>query len=139
MPSVQTRGGMCQGAVSRLMVVLACVARGEESLPRAMSCHGRFDGRCGNRTVHSGAQSGMTTEHLAGIHRPERSAHARSWWKFLLAGPIIIVAVIVGSGVGIDAWFVGFAAVIFAVLLIAVGLVLGLARLVSDRQSVVRA
>ncbi len=70
-----------------------------------------------------------------GVSRPAR---AHSWWKFLLAGPAIIVVVIIGSAAGIDAWFVGFAAVMFAVLLIAVGLVLGLIRLSSVRHSVVR-
>jgi hypothetical protein len=81
----------------------------------------------------------MFQEHLDGVHRSERSTLTRTWWEFLVAGLMLIVAVIIGSGVGIDEWFVGFAAVIFAVLLIAVGLVLGLARLVSGRQPVVDA
>ncbi len=57
------------------------------------------------------------------------------WWKLVVAGPLIIVAVIIGGSLGVDAWFVAFGAVIFAALLIALGLILGLARLWTRRTT----
>lgn len=74
----------------------------------------------------------MDEQHRIG--RSEWSVLARSWWKPLVVGVVLIVAVIVGSGVGIDAWFLGFFAVILACLLIAAGVVLGLAQLVARRS-----
>jgi hypothetical protein len=47
--------------------------------------------------------------------------------------------VIVGSAVGVDAWFLGFFAVILAVSLMVVGLAMGLAHLVSLHRSGARA
>lgn len=56
-------------------------------------------------------------------------AATAGWWKFLVAGPCIIVAVIVAAGLGVDAWFAGMACVFAAFVLTGIGLVLGLARL----------
>lgn len=55
------------------------------------------------------------------------------WWKLVVAGPLIIGAVIAGASLGVDAWFVGFAAVIFAVLLTVLGSILGCVRLLTRR------
>ena len=74
----------------------------------------------------------MNEQHRIG--RSEWSVLARSWWKPLVVGAVLVLAVIVGSSVGIDAWFLGFFAVILACLLIAVGVVLGLAHLVAHRS-----
>ncbi len=74
----------------------------------------------------------MTEQHRIG--RSEWSVVARSWWKPLVVGAVLVLAVIVGSGVGIDAWFLGFVTVILACLLVAVGVVLGLAHLVARRS-----
>ena len=82
------------------------------------------------------AQQSMTPEHRIG--RSEWSTLTRNWWKFLMAGPMLIVAVIIGSAVGLDAWFVGFFTVISAFLLVAVGLVLGLGHLAARRRSIAR-
>ena len=57
------------------------------------------------------------------------------WWKLVVVGPLIILAVIVAAGWGVEAWFVGFAAVIFGGLLLALGLVLGLVRLWVRRSA----
>ncbi len=57
------------------------------------------------------------------------------WWKLVVAGPLIILAVIVAAGLGVEAWFVGFVAVIFGGLLLALGLVLGLVRLWVRRSA----
>jgi hypothetical protein len=56
-----------------------------------------------------------------------------------MAGPIIVVAVIIGAGAGVDAWFLGFFAVMLAFLSTAVGLTLGLAHLVALHRSQSRA
>ncbi len=61
---------------------------------------------------------------------------ASSWWKPLVVGAVLIAAVIVGSGVGIDAWFLGFSAVILGCLLITAGVVLGLVHLAGRRSGV---
>ncbi len=74
----------------------------------------------------------MSEQHRLG--RSEWSVFARSWWKPLVVGAVLVLAVIVGSGVGIDAWFLGLFAVILACLLFASGVVLGLANLVARRS-----
>lgn len=79
----------------------------------------------------------MSEQHSIG--RSEWSVYTGAWWKLLVAGPIIVVAVIVGSGAGIDAWFLGFFAVMLAFLSTAVGLMLGLAHLVALHRSESRA
>lgn len=57
----------------------------------------------------------------------------------MAAGAVLVLLVIVGSGMGVDAWFLGFFAVILAFGLIAVGLAMGLAHLVSLRRAGARA
>jgi len=47
------------------------------------------------------------------------------WWKFLAAGPCLIALVIVAAGMGVEAWFLGIVTVLFAIVLIVTGLVLG--------------
>ena len=59
---------------------------------------------------------------------------SRQWWKFLIAGPVLIGVVIVAAGLGAQAWFLGFAVVITAIGLIAVGVVLGVAHAVGRRH-----
>ena len=56
------------------------------------------------------------------------------WWKFVIAGPCIVAVVILAAGLGVDAWFVGVVAVFLAFVLTGVGLLLGIARLVSRRS-----
>ena len=55
------------------------------------------------------------------------------WWKFVVAGPCIVVAVIIAAGLGVEAWFVGMVSVFVAFVLTGIGLALGLARLVNRR------
>ena len=52
-----------------------------------------------------------------------------SWWKFVIAGPVLFALVILGSGIGIDAWFLGILAVLSGVVSMATGVVLGVVRL----------
>lgn len=79
----------------------------------------------------------MGAQHRIG--RSEWSVYLRLWWKPVVAGAVLILLVIAGSGVGVDAWFLGFFAVILAVSLVAVGLAMGLAHLVSLHWSGARA
>lgn len=60
---------------------------------------------------------------------------ASGWWKLVVAGPVIVVAVILAAGFGVEAWFVGVAAIVFAGLLFSLGLVLGIVQLVTRRSS----
>jgi hypothetical protein len=56
------------------------------------------------------------------------------WWKFVVAGPIIIIGgVIVAAEPGVEAWFVGTLAVFLSLILTGIGLLLGLARLTARR------
>ncbi len=52
----------------------------------------------------------------------------KGWWKFLVAGPAIVVSVIVAAELGVEAWFVGVLAVFVAFVLTLTGVVLGVAR-----------
>jgi hypothetical protein len=56
-----------------------------------------------------------------------------AWWKFLAVGPCLIATVIVASGAGVNAWFLGVITVLVAFALFAIGLVLGLAHLWNRR------
>lgn len=47
----------------------------------------------------------------------------------MLASPCIIVAFIVASGLGVDAWLVGMFAVLVALVVTGTGVLLGIARL----------
>jgi hypothetical protein len=51
------------------------------------------------------------------------------WWKLVLTGPCILVAVIVASNFGVDAWMLGMLAVLFALVLTGTGVLLGIAHL----------
>ena len=73
------------------------------------------------------------------IGRSEWSVYLRSWWKPVVAGAVLFLLVIVGSTVGVDAWFLGVIAVILAFGLMTVGLGMGLAHLVSLHRSGARA
>jgi hypothetical protein len=53
------------------------------------------------------------------------------WWKFVVAGPLLIGAVILGAGLGVRAWFLGLAVVLAALASVAVGLALAVANLVA--------
>ena len=74
----------------------------------------------------------------AAAWRRTRPLHGRiataGWWKFVVAGPCIVVAVIVAAGVGVDAWFLGVLSVFAAFVLTGIGLLLGLARLANRRS-----
>jgi hypothetical protein len=59
---------------------------------------------------------------------------SRQWWKFLVAGPVLIGLVIVAAGLGVEAWFLGFAIVIAAIGLVTVGVTLGIAHAVGRRH-----
>jgi hypothetical protein len=52
-----------------------------------------------------------------------------TWWKFLVAGPCLAALVIIASGVGVEAWYLGMVVVLAAFVSTATGLVLGLAHL----------
>jgi hypothetical protein len=65
---------------------------------------------------------------------PRGTAATGSWWKFIVAGPCIIAAVIAAAGLGVDAWFVGVGCVFAGFVSIGIGVLLGLARL-SSRHS----
>lgn len=61
------------------------------------------------------------------------SVQTTHWWKFVVAGPVLIGGVIVAAELGVDAWFVGMFLVFLALILTGVGLLLGLARLAARR------
>ena len=72
---------------------------------------------------------------IAGWQRGATSADAgvtAGWWKFLLAGPILIGAVILAAGVGVNAWMLGLATVVAALGSMVLGLGLGIARLAQQ-------
>jgi hypothetical protein len=48
------------------------------------------------------------------------------WWKFVLAGPALIAAVVVAGGLGVEAWEVGMVTAFLGIVLLAVGVVLGI-------------
>ena len=64
--------------------------------------------------------------------RPTRVAG--SWWKLVAAGPCLVIAVIVGAGFGIDAWFVGVIVVLTAFVLTGTGLLLLVVHMTSGRS-----
>lgn len=53
------------------------------------------------------------------------------WWKFVLAGPCIVVVVIGASRLGVNAWFLGVLAILVAFVLTSTGVLLGLVRLTN--------
>ena len=52
------------------------------------------------------------------------------WWKLLMASAGSLAVVIVGSGLGVEAWFFGLFLVVLAAVCAAAGAVLGLVRVV---------
>jgi len=63
----------------------------------------------------------------------EPAAVTASWWKFVVAGPVLFGLVILGAGIGINAWFLLILTVLTGVVSIATGLVLGVLHLVGSR------
>jgi hypothetical protein len=55
------------------------------------------------------------------------------WWKVVLAGPLLVGSVIVGSGLGVNAWFLGLFVVILGLLTTGAGVLLGLVHLTRRR------
>lgn len=86
-----------------------------------------------NRSPGPVQQTGMNETRRIGETGSARVDGA-GWWKPAVAGAALIAAVIVGARLGVDAWFVGFAAVILGVLLTTMGLVLGSVRLSTLRR-----
>jgi len=73
---------------------------------------------------------------ISGWRRSSTSGEAGvtgGWWKFLLAGPVLIGVVILAAGAGVNAWMLGLATVVAALGSIVVGLGLGIARLAQPR------
>lgn len=62
------------------------------------------------------------------------SGLSAQWWKFLLAGPVLIGSVIVAAGLGVQAWSLGIAVILAAIGLVTIGLVLAVVRLASRRH-----
>ena len=55
------------------------------------------------------------------------------WWKLVVAGPCIVIAVIVAAGIGVEAWYLGILLVFLACVLTGTGLLLGVLRLTNRR------
>jgi hypothetical protein len=62
------------------------------------------------------------------------SGLSAQWWKFVVAGPVLIGSVIVAAGLGVEAWFLGMAVLIAAIGLLTIGLVLAVVRLAGRRH-----
>ena len=56
-----------------------------------------------------------------------------NWWKFIVASPMLVGAVILAAGLGVQAWFLGIAVVLVAIALFITGVVLGVAHLFDRR------
>jgi Na+(H+)/acetate symporter ActP len=56
-----------------------------------------------------------------------------TWWKFLVVGPCLAALVILASGVGVEAWYLGMVVVLAAFVSTATGLALGVAHLFTHR------
>lgn len=69
---------------------------------------------------------------VRGAGNPGSIAHA--WWKFLVAGPALLVAVIVGAGAGLEAWYLGMFCVLTGLVLTAIGVVLGAIEVLGHRS-----
>ena len=83
--------------------------------------------------VASGAMAAIAWRRSGPLRGTSTSTNS-GWWKFVIAGPCIVAVVILAAGLGVDAWFVGVVAVFLAFVLTGVGLLLGIARLVSRRS-----
>jgi hypothetical protein len=51
-------------------------------------------------------------------------------WKFVIVGPVLLGAVILAAGLGVEAWFLGIAVVFVAIGCVVIGLALAVANLV---------
>ena len=78
--------------------------------------------------VGAGALAVLTWRRAAPF---KASTLSSQWWKFVFAGPVLIGAVILGAGSGVEAWFLGMALVLAAVASVVVGLALAVANVVS--------
>jgi hypothetical protein len=76
----------------------------------------------------AGALAVLTWRRAAPFRGSNLASH---WWRFVVAGPVLIGAVIVGSGLGVDAWFLGLAIVFAAIGCVVVGLALAVANVLS--------
>ncbi len=74
---------------------------------------------------------GLITWRHAGAVRD--SSVTAGWWKFLLAGPLLIGGVIVAAGVGVEAWFLGMGVVLAGSVSFALGATLGIVHLAKTR------
>lgn len=59
------------------------------------------------------------------------------WWKLVLAGPCIILVLIVAAGFGVEAWEVMMLSLLVAFVATATGVLLGVARLAQRRSRTV--
>jgi hypothetical protein len=76
--------------------------------------------------VVAGVIGGIAWRRTGSVGGP---ATTSGWWKFVLAGPCIIVGVIIAAGLGVDAWFVGVLFVFAAFVLVGIGVLLGITHL----------
>jgi F0F1-type ATP synthase assembly protein I len=81
--------------------------------------------------VGAGALAVVTWRRAAPFRGPTLTSQ---WWKFVVAGPVLIGAVIVASGLGVDAWFLGLAVVFTAIGSVVVGFGLAVANLVARHR-----
>ena len=80
--------------------------------------------------VGAGAIGLITWRHARSVRDSSVTA---GWWKFLLAGPLLIIRVIVAAGAGIQAWFLGMGVVLAGAASFALGATLGIAHLARAR------
>jgi hypothetical protein len=74
----------------------------------------------------AGTVGAMAWRRTTPVHESTLTAN---WWKYLIAGPCLVALVIIAAGAGVDAWFLGMACVFTALVLTAIGLILGLSHL----------
>jgi hypothetical protein len=67
------------------------------------------------------------------------SVQTAYWWQLVLAGPVLIGAVVVAAGFGVEAWELGLLTVGIGIILTVTGLLLGFLRLASPRPPIVSA
>lgn len=81
--------------------------------------------------VAAGALAVLTWQRAAPFRTSTLTSH---WWKFVVAGLVLIGAVIVASGLGVNAWFLGLAVVFIAIGSVVVGVALAVANLVARHR-----
>lgn len=67
------------------------------------------------------------------------SIQTAHWWQLALAGPVLIGAVVLAAGAGVEAWELGILTAGLGIMLTATGLLLGLVRLFTHRPPTVSA